>query len=129
MTDEQIVNALTSCLHHGECYGCVYGRLKNYGGSCIDRLHEDILGLISRQKKEIAEYQKHIDNDIVYANAIKTEAAEKFSERLQEKLTAYGYQYETEDGFVLDVYLPDDVFRFIDDVENEMRGVAYEKKC
>lgn len=34
---------------------------------------------------EIAEYQKHIDNDIIYVNRVKAEAIKEFAERLKQK--------------------------------------------
>ena len=40
--------------------------------------------LICRQKAEIAEYQKHIDQDIIYQKAVEVEAIKGFAEKLKE---------------------------------------------
>ncbi len=50
---------------------------------------KDVLAIddfINRQKAEIEEYQKHIDNDIIYVKAVKAEAVKEFAERVKEKI-------------------------------------------
>ncbi len=49
-------------------------------------VEEDIDDLINRQKAEIEEYQKHIDNDIIYVNRVKAEAYKEFAEKLKGKI-------------------------------------------
>jgi hypothetical protein len=39
------------------------------------------------QRAEIAEYQKHIDNDIIYVKRVKAEAIKEFTQRLKEYST------------------------------------------
>jgi hypothetical protein len=55
---------------------------------------------INHQKAEIEEYQKHIDNDIIYVKAVKTEAVKEFAEIIKaNQRVLFNYIY-SRDGFV-----------------------------
>ena len=78
LTYEEIKKALECCLD-AECNKCPL--LKD--NDCRCNLVSVILDLINRQQAEIAEYQKHIDNDIIYVKRVKSEAIKEFAERLK----------------------------------------------
>lgn len=77
-TIEQLQTALFKC---GEDAVEIenYKKIAEYQqGVSMDRFFE-----IKRLKEEIEEYQKHIDNDIIYVKAVKAEAVKEFAERLK----------------------------------------------
>ena len=49
--------------------------------------------LINRQQAEIEEYKKHIDNDIIYVDAVRAEAVKEFAERLKTKVDGWYYDF------------------------------------
>lgn len=107
-TDAEVLKALYCC-NAGVCEECPVGK-----EVCYDLPLEVIAAaLINRQKAEIEEwksnandwqnqylklieemeiYQEHIDQDIIYAKAIKTEAIKDFAERLKANM-CHGYPY------------------------------------
>ena len=52
---------------------------------------------LSSLRTEIEAYKKHIDNDIIYVDAVRAEAVKEFAERLKHRLerkyTVYGREY------------------------------------
>jgi hypothetical protein len=92
MTDDEIIKAL-ECCSCGYCYrgeGCPLANDDSYDddiSKCTSKLSENALSLINRQRAEIAEYQKHIDNDIIYVKRVKAEAIKEFTQRLKEYST------------------------------------------
>lgn len=86
MTDNEIIKALKCCgnIVDSTCKECVYH--ETYNASCVVRLMRDALGLINRQKAEIAELQRRIvfwREDLNYQPEIeRAEAIKEFAERL-----------------------------------------------
>ena len=84
MTDNEIMTTLRRCADYA-CYRCTeYG--KQYCNRTVAALAWD---LMYRQNAEIEEYQKHIDNDIIYVKQVKSEAIKEFAERLKEHFEVY----------------------------------------
>ncbi len=104
MADEQIIKACKNCLHYEACKGTYYSAkgdediLHDFDGEmyansgCEDFEDKD---LINRQKEEIEEYQKHIDNDIIYVKNIKSEAKKEFAEELIYKIVNTPTKFES----------------------------------
>jgi hypothetical protein len=57
-----------------------HGRNTN---TAVVEICEKAIDLINRQREEIEGYKKHIDNDIIYVNAVRAEAVKEFAERLK----------------------------------------------
>lgn len=87
MTDAEIMKGLACCGKPNSCVDCNFGKLK--GEDCIMVLANNAIELINRQKSEIAEYQKHIDQDIIYQKAVEVEAIKGFAEKLKENVTYF----------------------------------------
>jgi hypothetical protein len=87
-TDEEIVRALEYCAGDKCNTNCPLSPFPDIPCACI--LMAQAASIIKCQKAEIAEYQKHIDNDIIYVNRVKAEAIKEFAEcakkRFSEKL-------------------------------------------
>ena len=79
MTDNEIMKALRCCADR-YCKGCSEQGKAN----CRESIAALAWDLICRQKAEIAEYQKHIDQDIIYQKAVEVEAIKGFAEKLKE---------------------------------------------
>lgn len=79
MTDNEIIKALRCCADR-YCKGCSEQGKAN----CRESIAALAWDLICRQKAEIAEYQKHIDQDIIYQKAVEVEAIKEFAEKLKE---------------------------------------------
>lgn len=84
MTENDTIKAL-GCGKSIECKDCPYRDVE----MCLDKVCEDALSIINRQKAEIAEYQKHIDQDIIYQKAVEVEAIKGFAEKLKEDVTYF----------------------------------------
>lgn len=99
MTDEQIIKAVDVC-RTGTCKGCPYHEL--YTASCINKLMEDVLDLINRQKAEI-EYLKSIkfphgiqvEVSKKIESEIKSKAIKEFAERLKSKVNDLEFRTKT----------------------------------
>jgi hypothetical protein len=59
MTDKDIIKGLKRCSSYDDCRDCPFKK----GGSCIARLSEEALGLIDRQRKEIAWLKARVGGD------------------------------------------------------------------
>lgn len=81
-TDDEIIRALECCKNE-DCDNCPF--FKYPKSICRWDVWDCALDLINRQKAEIEEYQKHIDNDIIYVKRVKAEAIKEFAERLKER--------------------------------------------
>lgn len=84
-TDEQIIEGLNAYVSR-MCDKCNVKDLGTCCDSCFITIISQGADLINRQKAQIAEYQKHIDNDIIYVKRVKAEAINEFAERLKEGL-------------------------------------------
>lgn len=102
MTDNEIIKALECCIGYHECSKCPYNSGAAGTSECMSECMSDTRHLIKSQKAEIDTYQKHIDNDIIYANAIKAEAIKDFAERLKENEFFANFTYKGEARLIID---------------------------
>lgn len=116
MTDREIIKALEHCIKFIDCTECPYKGITKCS------VEADALDLINRQQAEIAEYQKHIDNDIIYVKRVKSEAIKEFAERLKKRKHSNSL-----DGRIVffDVVEVDD----IDTLVKEMTSKTKTEKC
>ena len=84
LTDNDIMKALRCCADR-YCKGCSEQGKAN----CRESIAALAWDLICRQKAEIAEYKKHIDQDIIYQKAVEVEAIKGFAEKLKENVTYF----------------------------------------
>ncbi len=121
MTDNDIMKALRCCADR-YCKGCSEQGKAN----CRESIAALAWDLICRQKAEIAEYQKHIDQDIIYQKAVEVEAIKGFAEKLKEApikmgIPLLGLQTKSE----IEEYFNGILLQFrdaIDDLVKEMTG-------
>jgi hypothetical protein len=98
MTDNEIVKAIDILEKFDFFYGQRAGR-ELWAEKPFEVQDEDIKNFsrdvvflkdfIIRQKEENDEYQKHIDNDIIYVKAVKAEAVKEFAERLHKYINDF----------------------------------------
>lgn len=97
-TDDEVIRALECCAvdpNSGKFSDCKNCPLDDKRTSyCFEfEIQKLALDLINRQRAEIAEYQKHIDQDIIYVHQVKAEAVKEFAERIKrECLIDRGYE-------------------------------------
>ena len=124
MTDAEIMKGLACCGKPNSCVDCKFGKLK--GEDCIMVLANNAIELINRQKSEIAEYQKHIDQDIIYTKAIKAEAIKAFADRLRfeivEKPSEFTAEKATVDFLNGLAHRQHETLDIIDNLVKEMTG-------
>lgn len=98
MTDNEIMKAL-ECCKDADCLNCPRMAEELCFG-LVGNLVSCVLNLINRQKAEIAEYQKHIDQDIIYTKAIKAEAIKAFADRLRFEIVEKPSEFTAEKATV-----------------------------
>ena len=102
MTDEQIMQGLKWCYQvEGSCGNCPYRPKNKEEVRCIDRLGNDVIGLIERLQAEIERLTEMLNATIAgqetlqrHINVARAEAIKEFADKLIEEGTAdgaYGY--------------------------------------
>ena len=127
MTDNDIMKAL-ECCETGDCIHCPRWKNGWISGDCSD-LTTLALDLINRQKAEIAEYQKHIDQDIIYQKAVEVEAIKGFAEKLKEApikmgIPLLGLQTKSE----IEEYFNGILLQFRDAIDDLVKEMTEEKE-
>ena len=128
MTDAEIMKGLACCGKPNSCVDCNFGKLK--GDDCIMVLANNAIELINRQKAEIAEYQKHIDQDIIYQKAVEVEAIKGFAEKLKEApikmgIPLLGLQTKSE----IEEYFNGILLQLRDAIDDLVKEMTEEKEC
>lgn len=124
MTDNDIMKALRCCADR-YCKGCSEQGKAN----CRESIAALAWDLICRQKAEIAEYQKHIDQDIIYQKAVEVEAIKGFAERLKEApikmgIPLLGLQTKSE----IEEYFNGILLQFRDAIDDLVKEMTEEKE-
>lgn len=136
MTDEQIMQGLKWCYQvEGSCGDCPYRPDDIKKAKCHDRLGNDVIELIERQKAEIKMlktenervktniYKMAIDKAL--AEKARAEAIKEFAEKLKEKIiseTAYGCDCSQHSGYYDYSLKIGDIPEYIDNLVKEMVG-------
>lgn len=125
LTDNDIMKALRCCADR-YCKGCSEQGKEN----CRESIAALAWDLIYRQKAEIAEYQKHIDQDIIYQKAVELEAIKGFAERLKEApikmgIPLLGLQTKSE----IEEYFNGILLQFRDAIDDLVKEMTEEKEC
>lgn len=131
MTDNEIIKALECCTseitREVNCTNCPMLGTRD----CMTELKKNALDIINRQKEEIEKLQSDHSSmqstlakmSLVVEQA-KQEAVKEFAERLQDKLaTNVTVEYETNDGFLRDVYDITETHIAINELVKEMTEV------
>ena len=121
LTDNDIMKALRCCADR-YCKGCSEQGKEN----CRERIAALAWDLIYRQKAEITEYQKHIDQDIIYQKAVEVEAIKGFADRLRfeivEKPSEFTAEKATVDFLNGLAHRQHETLDIIDNLVKEMTG-------
>lgn len=125
MTDNEIMKALRCCADR-YCKGCSEQGKAN----CRESIAALAWDLVCRQKAEIAEYQKHIDQDIIYQKAVEVEAIKGFAEKLKEApikmgIPLLGLQTKSE----IEEYFNGILLQFRDAIDDLVKEMTEEKEC
>lgn len=143
MTDNEIIKAYKTCKEDTTCEHCPYSEVWDGSSACIDKMFEDTIDLIKRQKAEIERLEKIVDelradhkalgdvfsNELVAChdchlkyeekiNQHKAEAIKEFAERLKK----FAFDCDVSFGYGREHYTEAVAVIEIDNLVKEMVG-------